>query len=175
MIDLVDIPYKEEDPVQNFNRIESLPSALYDLIEEAKLARERAEARFSGFLVGAALETQEGQIFHGSNFEPSNADTTCAERSLLCVARDARDAPEHLVIRRIAIVGGPQGQIRGNTTLTPCGRCRQVLFDHEVTQKSGIQVICATLGDGPVQVFSNARLLIPFAFGTELEPPTRSR
>src|SRR3989338_6521614 len=174
MIDVVRI-YKEEEAVQYFDTYRVLPTELKCLIEEAKQARERAKARFSGFLVGAALETKEGQVFHGSNFEPSNADTTCAEQSLLCVARDARDAPKYLVIRRIAILGGPQNQTRGNTPLTPCGRCRQVLLDHEISQGSTIQIICATLGDGPVQVFSNASLLIPFAFGSELELPARSR
>jgi cytidine deaminase len=173
MITLAEDPYQESAAVQYFDRSDALPQEVTTLIRQAIEARQRALARFSGFMVGAALQSSDNQIFRGSNWEPSNADTICAERSAVCVARDAKEAPSRLVIRRLAIVGGPRNQIQGTTPLTPCGRCRQFLLDFEVAQKSDIQVICATLGAGPVKIFKNVGILLPSAFGEELPTPAR--
>ena len=53
-----------------------------ELITEALKARKMAYAPYSHFMVGAALRTEEGKIYHGCNIEnaaytPSN----CAERT----------------------------------------------------------------------------------------------
>ncbi len=51
------------------------------LIAAAKKARENAHAKFSNFLVGAALRTKSGKIYGGCNVENATYGLTiCAER-----------------------------------------------------------------------------------------------
>ena len=91
------------------------------LIKHATQARKFARAKFSGFRVGAALETPAGKIITGCNVESSSYGLTiCAERVALTKALS-----ENIVdFSRIAIVG-PHGDF-----CPPCGACRQLLYDY---------------------------------------------
>jgi cytidine deaminase len=91
-----------------------------DLEQAALDARQRAHAPFSHFLVGAAIEAEDGTIYGGCNVENSSYGLTmCAERSAIyhAVSRGAKR------FKRVAVVAD-------TPTLTPpCGACRQVLWD----------------------------------------------
>ena len=53
-----------------------------ELINEAKKAREKAYTPYSNFMVGAALVTKDGRIYHGCNIEnAAYTPTNCAERT----------------------------------------------------------------------------------------------
>ncbi len=116
-----------------------------ELIEEARRARLRAYAPYSHFMVGAALITTDGQIFHGCNVEnAAYGSTICAERSALVSAYSAgfRD------IVALAVVADTKGPV------SPCGSCRQMIY--ELAGKATI--IMANMGDA-VLVTTAAELL----------------
>jgi cytidine deaminase len=90
------------------------------LIDAARRARENAHAAFSGFKVGAALETADGAIITGSNVENASYGLTmCAER----VAMFKALSDGHRDFVRIAIVANTE------SPTPPCGACRQILWE----------------------------------------------
>ena len=93
-----------------------------ELIGAAVSAMERAYAPYSGFAVGAALETEGGEVYTGCNIENAAYGTTiCAERVAFFAAVSAGERD----FRKIALAGGRDGVVRSFTW--PCGECRQVM------------------------------------------------
>lgn len=105
------------------------------LVDQARQARERAYAPYSGFPVGAALLGRSGRVYTGCNVENASYPLTCcAERSALfkAVSDGERD------FEAIAVVT--------DTGAMPCGACRQVL--REFGGPDGdLRVIVADLED----------------------------
>ena len=90
------------------------------LVEAARRARDHAVADFSGFRVGAALETADGTIVSGCNVENATYGlTVCAER----VAMFKALSEGHRAFRRVAVVADTQ------SPTPPCGACRQILWE----------------------------------------------
>lgn len=90
------------------------------LVNAARAARENAMAQFSGFKVGAALETLDGQIITGCNVENATYGlTVCAER----VAMFKALSEGHRAFVRVAVVADT------NDPTPPCGACRQILWE----------------------------------------------
>jgi cytidine deaminase len=90
------------------------------LIDAARRAREHALASFSGFKVGAALETADGTVITGCNIENATYGLTlCAER----VAMFKALSEGHRAFRRIAIAADTEAPT------SPCGPCRQILWE----------------------------------------------
>lgn len=96
------------------------------ITEEAKKARVKAQAIYSNFQVGAAVETRSGKIYHGCNIESSSYGLTmCAERVAIFNAISAGD----LDIVSVGIVADTNGPV------APCGACRQILVDFALNAK----------------------------------------
>lgn len=113
----------------------SLPHEL--LVTKAREARQFSHSPYSGFAVGAALQTSSGAIFAGSNIENiSFGLTICAERAAVCAAVVAGET-EFAAIAIVADAAEPP---------LPCGACRQVLAEFSPS----LQIVSATI-DGKVQ------------------------
>lgn len=88
-----------------------------ELIRKALEAKKMAYVPYSKFHVGAALITDDGQVYSGCNIEISSySPTICAERTAIFKAV----SEGHKKIKAIAVVGD------ANPTY-PCGVCRQVI------------------------------------------------
>ena len=100
-------------------RLRNRPGEI-DLVAAARRAREYADAAFSHFKVGAALETADGLVITGCNIENATFGlTTCAER----VAMFKALSEGHRLFTRIAIVADT------DAPTPPCGACRQILWE----------------------------------------------
>lgn len=90
------------------------------LISYAKKAMGNAYAPYSGFSVGTALLTTEGEIFTGCNVEnASYGASICAERCAILKAV----SEGYTSFEKIAIVSSC------NNLTYPCGICRQFLSE----------------------------------------------
>ncbi len=93
---------------------------LEQLIDEAKKARTMAYAPYSQFPVGAALITEDGEIFRGCNIENAAYSlSNCAERTAIFKAF-SNGAKR---FRAMAIVADT------DRPCPPCGACRQVMSE----------------------------------------------
>jgi cytidine deaminase len=91
-----------------------------DLVAAARRARDHADARFSNFKVGAALQSVDGSVITGCNIENATYGLTiCAER----VAMFKALSEGQRAFKRIAIVADT------DTLTPPCGACRQILWE----------------------------------------------
>lgn len=96
------------------------------LIRAAFAAREAAYAPYSHFKVGAALLAQDGRVFTGCNIESAAfSPTQCAERTALgkAVSEGAR------AFAAIAVVGARDDGPDDALVTSPCGVCRQMLYE----------------------------------------------
>lgn len=126
------------------------PSGAHDaLLEAARAARRYAQAHYSGFQVGAALEHEDGALSTGGNIENASYGLTmCAERVALFKAL-SEGVTRFTRILVIADTGNPT---------PPCGPCRQLLWEY----CGDIEVILANL-DGPSARYRLSELLpLPF-------------
>ena len=91
-----------------------------ELLVAAVHARHNAHAPYSHFKVGAALETEDGQIITGCNVENATYGlTVCAER----VAIFKAISEGHRRFVRVAVVADTE------EPTPPCGACRQLLWE----------------------------------------------
>lgn len=93
------------------------------LLSSARDALKRSYARYSKFRVGAAVLTDQYEIFTGCNVENASYGlTNCAERSAIFTAVRETKATR-LSIRAVAVVTAD------DVACSPCGACRQVIFE----------------------------------------------
>ena len=123
-----------------------------ELIDAAKAVRENAYAPFSEFRVGAALETDDGEVIVGCNVESASYGlTVCAERVAVwkAISQGKRR------IKHMAVVADT------DELTPPCGVCRQILWEFG----GDIPLILANL-NGKSEVVQMSALL-PRAFDTK--------
>ena len=131
----------------------SLGGSEPELVAAARAVRERAAADYSGFKVGAALETPNGDIITGCNVENATYGlSVCAER----VAVFKAISEGHREFTRVVVVADT------DEPTPPCGACRQILWEFG----GDLEVILANL----IEVKTTLRLreLLPMPFDKRL-------
>ncbi|HEX8304923.1 MAG TPA: cytidine deaminase [Jatrophihabitans sp.] len=125
------------------------PEVDWDLLRrEAVAAMARAYAPYSKYPVGAAAVVDDGRVVTGCNVENASYGLgLCAECGLVS-ALAATGGGRLVAMVCVDGEGAP---------LMPCGRCRQLLFEH-----GGPQMLVAAAG-GPITVAD----LLPEAFGPQ--------
>ena len=125
-----------------------------DILDKAYEAMDKAYAPYSNFHVGACVKTKDGKYFIGANIENASYGlTNCAERNAIFQTYSQGYRQDD--IEALAIVG------QGNTLITPCGACRQVLVE---LLKRDIPIV---LGTGEKVLVTNIEELMPMAFTNE--------
>ncbi len=138
------------------SKINDIPVA--ELIRSAMEARKKAYAPYSGYMVGAAVLTNELRIYTGCNIEnAAYTPTVCAERTAVfkAVSEGWRR------FKAIAVVGSPKGGI--TQYAFPSGVCRQVM--REFADADNFVVIVAK-SEQDYQALT-LRELLPEGFGPE--------
>lgn len=141
------------------DRVE-LPADILKLLVEAEHAATRAYAPYSHFQVGAAILMNNGQVVTGCNQE--NAVYPCG----LCAERTAAFAasakfPEVPFSRIVITAINPVEPLK--VPVSPCGSCRQVLYEYEQKFGQPIEVILAGQ-EGPIYHLRCVADLLPYTF-----------
>jgi cytidine deaminase len=128
------------------------------LIRAAVAAREQAYAPYSRFQVGAALLTQQGEIYTGCNVEcAAYSVTQCAERTAIgCAVSNGCTR-----FAAIAIVGGEGDRTPVKKLCPPCGVCRQMLA--EFCDMNNFKIILAKSEEEYSMYY--LKQLLPLGFG----------
>ena len=128
-----------------------------ELIDLAREAAQKAYAPYSKFRVGCAVESTDGEVVTGANMENACYRLgMCAEQSALTAAQHAFGLAK---VARMAVVGGT-----GDMVCTPCGGCRQAIYEAACLSGRDIEIICAS-GDGSAIESHRIYDLLPSGFG----------
>ena len=126
------------------------------LVELAFTMLEKSYVPYSRFPVGAALEGTDGTVYTGCNVEnAAYGSTLCAERTALFKAV----AEGVTAFTDIAVVGSRRGEVNRQIT-SPCGVCRQALFEFGGPE---LNVIMAKTPEDFIERSMDE--LLPFGFG----------
>jgi cytidine deaminase len=131
-------------------KMKNNPQGNWDILKDAAWkTREQAYAPYSGFKVGAAVETASGHIYGGCNIENvSYGLCNCAERTAMfqAVANGER------VLKRIVVCADTPEPV------APCGACRQVM------QELGPQMEVLLVNREGKQILTTVAELLPYSF-----------
>ena len=139
---------------------DEIPSDILRLIGEAEQAATRAYAAYSHFQVGAAILMNNGKVVTGANQENAVYPCgLCAERT---AAFSASATYPEVPFNKIVITAiNPEEPLK--EPVSPCGSCRQVLFEYEQKFGHPIDVILAGQ-EGPIYHFQSVATLLPYTF-----------
>lgn len=135
-----------------------------ELIAAAREAALKAYAPYSRFSVGCAIESIDGAVVTGVNVENACYRLgVCAEQSALSAAHLAFGLQN---VARIAVAGGDGSgsSLAGDIVCTPCGGCRQAIYEASCLSGQDIEIICGN-GDGSTLKRHRISTLIPHGFG----------
>jgi len=133
------------------------------LLDEAERAMANAYAPYSSFHVGAAIRTLYKRTYIGAIMEnAAYGSVLCAERAALAHLNTSSDR----AIEAVAVIGtGVQKPV--TEPVTPCGACRQCLFEFADLIDRDFLVICSDTAKTKI-VVGTIRELLPRGFGPSM-------
>jgi cytidine deaminase len=117
-----------------------------DLIDAAREIQTDAHVPYSEYRVGAALETEDGEVFVGCNLENANFSNSLHAEEV-AIAEAVKNG--HRDFSRLAVSSDRRDGV------TPCGMCRQTLSEF----CDGDLVVLCDKGDGEVTEYTLEELL----------------
>lgn len=129
-------------------------SSLEELAIDASVARKRAFAPQSGYLVGAAIIRKSGKKHSGQNIEIfTYSETGHAEEQAIknAVSDGAVDEEGNEFVDAVAV------SHEGDTA--PCGRCRNI-----IAQFSNNCLVVVADTEGQIRNITSSKTLLPYAF-----------
>ena len=137
--------------------IEEIP--VKERISSAIEARKKAYVPYSGYMVGAAVLTNELRIYTGCNIEnASYTPTICAERT--AISKAVSEGRRRFLA--IAVVGSPNGDVITQYAY-PCGVCRQVMREFADPEQF---VVIVARSEEDYKLY-RLKELLPESFGPE--------
>ena len=143
----------------NSTKKSALPKEYQALLDAATAAAKNSYSPYSGFSVGAAVLTDSGNIFCGTNLENAACIMVHAETAALAQANTAGERG----IRAIAITAHSRGGDL-QEVVAPCGSCRQEIFELSHLGKRDVELILANTKHTKI-VLTRISELLPLAFG----------
>jgi len=151
---------------------EALDEAHRLLFDAAVKATGNSSAPYSGLRVGAALLFDDGTIITGSNFENGAYPVgVCAERAAVYNALSTPGL-RGAGVKSMAVVSVRDGESE-ILEISPCGECRQVLYEFALTTGSTMAILLPGPGGSVVSIHNVADLL-PFPFNGPRSQQKRS-
>ncbi|MEV7034380.1 cytidine deaminase [Streptomyces sp. NPDC093272] len=142
----------------------------HDLLQVALGVAGRALNPVSRFHVGAAVRAANTRIYRGTFFESSSFPLgICAESAALSAA--ITDGVREF--EAVAVVGGDPESTLSARPVTPCGGCRQRIFDVTGGTARNVPVLCSNLKLSTIYRFSISDLL-PYPFSVDDLPTSVS-
>ncbi len=131
------------------------------LIDAAKESTQRAYAPYSEFQVGAAILLEDGTVVTGNNQEnvayPSGL---CAERTAIFYANAQYPGLKPVALAVAAFTKGKFTE----TSISPCGSCRQVLLETENRYAHPLRIFL--YGEKEITIIESAKELLPLGFSS---------
>jgi|TARA_B110000037_G_C16980211_1_gene448674 cytidine deaminase len=149
---------------KSYGSIDELIPIDKKLLKKAEEILEQAYSVYSGFSVGAAALLDNGEIIVANNQENiAYPSSMCAERVLFYFCKS--NFP-NCKIEKVAITVKAVEKII-DEPISPCGACRQVMFEYERNQQNSIKILLK--GEvGKVFELSSIEDLLPLAFKTDI-------
>jgi cytidine deaminase len=150
----IEVEYFELDSINDLSNDQAY------LLAKAREVANNAWAPYSKFLVGAAVELENGKVITGNNQENAAYPSgLCAERVALFAANaNYPNSP----IKTIAIsANNSKGLIK--QPIKPCGACRQAILESELRFEKPITLILD--GKEKINIIHGISNLLPLSFG----------
>ena len=141
-----------------FMSFDDLSQKYRKLLMSANGAMKNYYDPYKNNMIGASVLTESGKMISAANVNNSSSiNSTCAERSAVAKANSMGERR----FRAVAVMGKPgNGK---NYTITPCGSCRQVIYEFARYSKRDLDVIMSNGTMDKIIVLKISELL-PLAY-----------